>query len=83
MTPKGLHRSFTGRASKNATSAELMAAPGVDIVGPLPDGIGLTTEFIFGIHAATKNEAGGRALGEFLRSDAVRAVMKARGLTPA
>jgi molybdate transport system substrate-binding protein len=63
--------------------AELMAVPGVDIVGPLPPGIGLTTEFVFGVGATTKNEAGGRALGDFLRSANMRAVMKAKGLTPA
>jgi molybdate transport system substrate-binding protein len=63
--------------------AELMAVPGVDIVGPLPPGIGLTTEFVFGIHTATTNGAGSKALGEFLRTADVRAVMKAKGLTPA
>jgi molybdate transport system substrate-binding protein len=63
--------------------AELMAVPGVDIVGPLPPGIGLITEFVFGLHTAARDKSAGAALGEFLRSLAVRAVMKAKGLTPA
>ena len=63
--------------------AELMAMPGVDIVGPLPPGIALTTDFVFGIHTAARDARAAKALGEFLRTSAMRAVMKAKGLTPA
>ena len=63
--------------------SELMAVPGVDIIGPLPAGIGLITDFVFGIHTGASDEGAGKALGEFLRSPAVRAVMKDKGLTPA
>lgn len=63
--------------------SELMAVPGVDIVGPLPGELALTTEFVFGVHTGAKDEAAAKALGAFLRADAVRAMMKAKGLTPA
>jgi molybdate transport system substrate-binding protein len=63
--------------------AELMAVPGVDIVGPLPPGIALTTTFAFGTHTGAADGGAGKALGEFLRTPAARAVMKAKGLTPA
>ena len=63
--------------------AELMAVPGVDIVGPLPPGIALTTDFVFGIHTGARDAGAAKALGEFLRAPAMRAVMKDKGLTPA
>ena len=63
--------------------AELMMVPGVDIVGPLPPGIALTTAFVFGVHAAAKDGGAGQALGPFLRTPAARGVMKAKGLRPA
>lgn len=63
--------------------AELMAVPGVDILGPLPPGIELTTEFVFGTHTGVTDGGAGKALGQFLRTPAARSVMKAKGLTPA
>jgi molybdate transport system substrate-binding protein len=63
--------------------AELMAVPGVDILGPLPPGIELTTEFVFGAHTGAADGGAGKTLGPFLLTPASRAVMKAKGLTPA
>ena len=63
--------------------SELLSVPGVDIVGPLPAEIGLITEFVFAVHTGAKDSGGAKALGEFLRASATRAVMKAKGLTPA
>ena len=63
--------------------AELMAVAGVDIVGPLPPGIELTTVFAFGTHSGATDGGAGKSLGSFLRTSAARAVMKAKGLTPA
>ena len=62
--------------------AELMAVPGVDIVGPLPPGIALTTDFVFGIHRGANDTGAAKMLGEFLRTPAMRGVMKDKGLTP-
>jgi molybdate transport system substrate-binding protein len=63
--------------------AELMAVPGVDIIGPLPPGIGLTTVFAFGTHTGATDGGAGKAVGAFLRAPAAHAAMKAKGLTPA
>ena len=63
--------------------SELMAVPGVDIVGPLPGEIGLVTDFVFGIHAGARDAGAAQALGQFLRSPDALATMKAKGLTPA
>lgn len=84
--PEGLIGNFLVRGDAEIgiqQDSELMSVPGVDIVGPLPGEIGLTTNFVFAIHAGAKDRAAAKALGEFLRSDAVRAVMKNKGLTPA
>ena len=50
--------------------SELMAVPGVEIVGPLPAEIGLITEFVFGAHRRGGRSRQGPALGEFLRATA-------------
>lgn len=62
--------------------SELMAVPGVDIVGPLPAEIGLIAEFVFGVHTGAADRITAEALGAFLRGDAMRAAMTAKGLTP-
>lgn len=63
--------------------SELMAVPGVDIIGPMPPGLELTTWFVFGIHTGAGEATAGRALGQFMLSPAAKAVMKSKGLTPA
>ena len=63
--------------------SELMSVPGVDIIGPLPPGIGLITSFVFGTHTGAKDGGAGAALGPFLRTPAALATMKDKGLTPA
>jgi molybdate transport system substrate-binding protein len=84
--PEGLIGSYLVRGEAEIgiqQDAELMAVPGVEIVGPLPGELGLITAFVFGLHTAARDKAAGGALGEFLCSADVRAVMKTRGLTPA
>ena len=84
--PQGLIGNYLVRGEAELgiqQDAELMAVPGVDIVGPLPPEIGLITEFVFGLHSVTRNDDAGKALGQFLRLPAARTVMKAKGLTPA
>jgi molybdate transport system substrate-binding protein len=63
--------------------SELMAVPGVDIVGPLPGEFALVTEFVFGVTVTAHDHAAAKALGEFLRAPRTRATMQAKGLTPA
>ena len=59
---------------------ELMAVPGIDIVGPLPPDIQSMTVFSAGLSAAAKNADGGRALIAFLTTPKAAAVMKAKGM---
>jgi len=63
--------------------SELMAVPGVDIVGALPAEIGLIAEFVFGVHSAAADRAAAESLGQFLCGDAMRKAMTAKGLTAA
>ena len=62
--------------------AELMAVPGVDVVGPLPQALQSVTQFSAFVPAAALNPQGGRALIDFLRRPTAKAVIKAKGLEP-
>jgi molybdate transport system substrate-binding protein len=62
---------------------ELMSVPGIDVIGPLPDEIGLATIFSAGLSAAAVNPEGGRALLAGLRSPAAAEVMARMGMQPA
>jgi molybdate transport system substrate-binding protein len=59
---------------------ELMAVPGIDIVGPLPPDIQNMTVFSVGLSTAAKNAEGGRALIKFLATPQAAAAMKAKGM---
>src|SRR5262249_12665341 len=62
---------------------ELMAVPGIEIVGPFPGE--LQGEFMFSIALTTgaKQEAAGRKLIEFLRTPAAVPAIRAKGMDPA
>ena len=60
--------------------SELRAVPGVIFVGPLPDQIQNYTIYGGGIAAAAPRPAAGKALLAYLRGDAARQAMIARGL---
>jgi molybdate transport system substrate-binding protein len=62
--------------------SELMAAGGVDIVGPLPAELQNTTQFSAGVPVNAKVPDAGRALIAFLATPAARDVLKAKGLEP-
>src|SRR5438874_1964460 len=62
--------------------SELMAAGGVDIVGPLPAELQNTTQFSAGVPVNAKAPEGGKALIAFLTTPAARTVLKAKGLEP-
>ena len=59
---------------------ELMAVPGIDIIGPLPPDIQSMTVFSAGLSTAAKNPDGAKALIKFLTTPAASAVFKSKGL---
>jgi molybdate transport system substrate-binding protein len=59
---------------------ELMMVPGIDIVGPLPEGVQSISVFTGGVSTAAKNPDGAAALLKFLRSSEVAAVVRAKGM---
>ena len=61
---------------------ELMAVPGIEFVGPLPEAIQLTTVSVAGIFASAREPAAAQALLDFLTTPASSQVFKARGLEP-
>jgi molybdate transport system substrate-binding protein len=60
-------------------TSELMAVPGIDIVGPLPPDIQMKTVFSAGLSANAKNVEGAKALIHFLTTPKAVAVIKAKG----
>jgi molybdate transport system substrate-binding protein len=61
---------------------ELMAVPGIDIVGPLPPGIQSVSVFSAGLSTAAQEPEGGRALIKFLGTPAAAKVMRDKGMEP-
>src|SRR5262249_9661759 len=59
--------------------SEILAAAGVDLVGPLPDPIQNFTLFAGGIGAAGREQEAGRALLRFIASGAAGPVWVAKG----
>jgi molybdate transport system substrate-binding protein len=59
---------------------ELMAVPGIDIVGPLPPDIQNMTVFSAGLSTAANNADGARALIEFLTTPSAKAAIRSKGL---
>lgn len=62
--------------------AELMAVSGIDIVGPLPDALQSVTQFSAFVPTAAVSPEAGRAVIDFLRKPAAKAVIKTKGLEP-
>ena len=62
---------------------ELMAVPGIDLVGPLPQELQSISVVTAGIFAGSKQAAQARALLEFLATPASSRVFRAKGLEPA
>jgi len=59
---------------------ELLAVPGVDLVGPLPDAIQKVFETAAGIFTATRQPAAAEALLRFLLAPAAAGVFREKGL---
>lgn len=59
--------------------SEIVAAPRVDLVGPLPAAIQHYTLFTAGIVASSKDQEAAKALLQYITSSASRALMKTKG----
>jgi molybdate transport system substrate-binding protein len=62
---------------------ELMAVPGIDIVGPFPGELQGAFMFSIALTTGTKQEDVAKALIEFLRTPEAMTVIKAKGMEPA
>ena len=62
--------------------SELMPVPGIDIVGPLPADIQLTTIFSAGLVAGAKAPDAARILVQFLGAPAAEAAIRRTGMEP-
>lgn len=60
--------------------AELLAVPGVDLVGPLPNDLQTRFPLSAGIATKAKDAATARALIDFMRSAPVLPILKAKGM---
>jgi molybdate transport system substrate-binding protein len=65
-----------------STKPELLTVPGVDVVGPFPDDMAFTVAFAGGVHSATTEPAGAKALLKFLTSPEAAAKFTAQGFDP-
>jgi molybdate transport system substrate-binding protein len=61
---------------------ELMAVPGVEVVGPLPPELQSYTVFVAAASSASREAAAAKALIQFLQSPAARAAFKSKGQEP-
>ena len=61
---------------------ELMAVPGIDLVGPLPQEVQATTVSAGGVFAGSPEPAAARAFLDFLSTPASARVLEAKGLEP-
>jgi molybdate transport system substrate-binding protein len=63
--------------------AELMAVPGIDMVGPLPRELQSVTPFVAGVSADAGDPKAAQALIQFLTTPEAKRIIKAKGLEPA
>lgn len=62
---------------------ELMAVPGIELVGPFPPEIQVTTVSVAGIFSASSQPDAAKALLDHLTTPAAARVLKAKGMEPA
>jgi molybdate transport system substrate-binding protein len=62
---------------------ELMAVPGIDIVGPLPPGVQSVSVFSAGLSSGAREPEGGKALIRFLTTPAASKVIRDKGMETA
>jgi molybdate transport system substrate-binding protein len=61
---------------------QIMTTPGVELVGPLPPELRITSQFVGGISAKSKSPAAARDLIAFLKSPKAIEVMRKQGMEP-
>jgi molybdate transport system substrate-binding protein len=62
--------------------AEIIAVPGVDLVGPLPPEIQHTTSFAVAVASSAQNPVLARDFVSFFTSEAAKSVIAANGMEP-
>jgi len=63
--------------------SELVAIPGITVVGPLPDAVQLVQTFSAALLRRARHGAAGRHLTAFLASDRTTAAIRSTGMVPA
>jgi molybdate transport system substrate-binding protein len=71
-----------GEAEIGVFLANVLTAPGVELVGPFPGDLQQELVFTSAVAADTKEADAARALIDYLRTPAATAVIKAAGMTP-
>jgi molybdate transport system substrate-binding protein len=61
---------------------ELLAVPGVEIVGPLPGNLQNVTPFAAGVHVSSQNADAAKALIKFFQTPEAIAIIRSKGLEP-
>jgi molybdate transport system substrate-binding protein len=72
----------TGEAELGVFLANVLTAPGLDLLGPFPAELQQEIVFTAGLAANTKEADAGRAFITYLRTAPAMALMKAKGMTP-
>ena len=72
----------TGEAELGVFLANVLTAPGLDLLGPFPAELQQEIVFTAGLAANTREAEAGRAFITYLRTPPAIAVMKAKGMTP-
>ena len=63
-------------------TTQILTTLGVDLVGPLPSDVRVTTSFGGAVSSSTKSPQGSRDLIKFLKSPETVKVIRAQGMTP-
>jgi len=72
----------SGEAELGVFLTNVLAAPGVELVGPFPAELQSELVFVGSVAAETGSAEAARAFVDFLRTPDAAAVLKAKGLTP-